>query len=130
MGASIVDGSGLGRITNDDVANLSVNDVTVTEGNAGTTLATFTITRSGALGGASTVQWYTTDGTAIAPGDYVAVAPTTVTFAAGETTKSVSVTINGDTAVEAIETYSVRLQSPTNASIVDGSGLGRINNDD
>jgi hypothetical protein len=93
-------------------------------------VANFTITRSGATGGAASVQWFTANGTASAPSDYVAVAPTTVTFAAGETSKVVSVTINGDVAVEPNETFSVRLASAAGASIADGSGLGRINNDD
>ena len=60
----------------------------------------------------------------------MAVGVTTLTFAAMETTKTVSVTVNGDGATEANETFQVKLSSPVGASIVDGSGLGRITNDD
>jgi hypothetical protein len=134
VGGTVADGSGVGRITNDDVAvvlpTLSVNDVTVTEGDAGTTSATFTITRAGSTTGASSVQWFTADGTATSSADYVPVAATVVEFAAGETTKTVTVDVNGDTAVEANETYTVRLTAPVGATIADGSGLGRITNDD
>ena len=111
--------TGLGTITNDDAATFSVNDVTVTEGNSGTKAATFTITRSGDIAGAATVQWATADGTATAGSRLRGRAPTTVTFAAGETTKTVTVTVNGDTAVEANETFSVRLTTPTGATIAD-----------
>ncbi|MGI8810038.1 MAG: Calx-beta domain-containing protein [Acidimicrobiales bacterium] len=130
VGATISDGSGLGRITNDDVATIAVNDVTLTEGQSGTKSATFTITRSGAVGGPASVVWSTADGTAAASSDYTAVAPTTVGFGPGETIKTLSVTVLGDTAAEANETFLVRLTVPIGASIADGSGLGRITNDD
>lgn len=130
LGGTLADGSGVGRITNDDSASLTVNDVTAAEGNAGTKLMSFTISRSGAIAGAATVQWFTADGTAVAGSDYVAVAPTTVTFAPGEITKTVSVTVNGDTIVEPSETFSVRLSGAAGATMGDGSGLGRISNDD
>ncbi len=55
----------------------------------------------------------------------------TLTFAAGPATQTVSVTINGDTAVEPNETFFVNLTSPTNGgTIVDGQGVGTITNDD
>ena len=104
--------------------------MTVSEGATGTRLFSFTISRSGAIAGTATVQWYTADGTATAPSDYTAVDSTTATFGPGETTKTASVSVRGDGLVEPNETFSVRLSSPTGASIVDGSGLGRINNDD
>ena len=59
VGASIADGRGVGRIVNYDAAAFSVDDVTVTEGDAGTTTATFTVVRTGDTGGAATVQWRT-----------------------------------------------------------------------
>ncbi|MGI8808137.1 MAG: beta strand repeat-containing protein [Acidimicrobiales bacterium] len=131
VGATIADGSGLGRITNDDTTTFSVDDVTVVEGDTGSSVATFTVTRSGAKGGTATVQWSTANGTATAAsGDYVGVGATTLTFGPGETTKSVLVTVNGDTTTEANETFQVVLTSPVGASLGDGSGLGRITNDD
>ena len=75
--ATILDGQGIGTITDDDDApTISINDVTVTEGNAGTTSATFTISLSAASGQTVTVTAATANGTAVAPGDYTAVAAT------------------------------------------------------
>ncbi len=109
---------------------LSVDDVSVTEGNAGTTSATFTITRAGSTAASSSVTYATADGTATAGSDYTALAPTTVTFAAGQTMKSVSVSVLGDTVVEPDETFSVELSSPVGATITDGTGVATIVNDD
>ena len=109
---------------------LAVNDVAVTEGNSGTKLATFTVTRTGATAGTSSSRWATANGTATAGSDFVAVAPTTITFAAGETTKTVSVTVNGDMAIESNETFTVKLSAPSGATLVDDTGVGTITNDD
>lgn len=111
------------------VPNLSINDVSVTEGNAGATTATFTATLSAAASGAVTVNYATADGTAISGGDYV-TGSGTLTFAAGQTTKTVIVTVNGDTAVEPDETFLLNLSSPTGAAITDAQGQGTIVNDD
>ncbi len=109
---------------------LAVNDVSVVEGNAGTRVATFDITRSGNTSGATSVRYATADGTATAGSDYVAKVATTVNFAAGETTKPIAVTINGDTTVEPTERFSLNLSSPTGATIADPAGTGTILNDD
>jgi hypothetical protein len=120
-------------ITNDDtipVTSLSIGDASVVEGDSGTTTAAFTVSRSGDTSQAASVQWLTVAGTGTAGEDFVAVGTTTLNFGPGETTKTVSVTVSGDTAVEGNETYVVRLGSPAGATIVDGSALGRITNDD
>ena len=71
--ATISDSQGLGTITDDDpMPALSVGDVTVTEGNAGTVDATFTVTLNASSGRNVTVDYATADGTAHTPGDYVA----------------------------------------------------------
>ncbi len=76
------------------------------------------------------VGYATADGTATtADGDYVA-ASGAVTFDPGVRTRPVSVTVNGDTAVEASETFTVNLSSPVNAAIADSQGVGTITNDD
>ncbi|MDQ4070537.1 MAG: beta-galactosidase, partial [Actinomycetota bacterium] len=130
-GATISDDTGLGTIINDDaLPSLAIDDVAVPEGNSGTTAATFTITRSGITTGASAVQYATVDGTATGGSDFVAVAPTTVSFAAGETSKTVAITVNGGLGTEADETFSVQLSSPDGAAISDATGLGTIINDD
>ena len=87
--ATIADGQGLGTITNDDgPPSLSVNDVTVTEGDSGTTSATFTVTLAPASGQNVSVDYSTADGTATAPADYAATSGT-LTFAPGQTTRTV-----------------------------------------
>ena len=128
--ATIGDGLGLGTITDDDpLPTLSVNDVTVTEGDTGTVNAVFTVTLAQASGLGVSVDYATANNTAIAPADYTA-ASGTLTFAAGETTKTVTVLVNGDTLDEANETFFVNLSNPSNATIADGQGVGTITDDD
>ena len=67
----------------------------------------------------------TANDTATAPTDYVALPAATLTFAIGETTKSVNVLVNGDTTIEGNETFFVNLSSPTNATIADNKVLER-----
>ncbi len=128
--ATIGDDQGLGTIVNDDAApTLSVDDVSKAEGNSGTTAFTFTVTKSGATELPASVDFATANGTATQPSDY---APTngTLTFAAAETTKTITVLVNGDLVFEANETFFVNLSSPTGATIADDQGLGTIQNDD
>jgi hypothetical protein len=108
---------------------LSVDDVTIIEGNAGTAATVFTITLSAAAASPVTVNYATADGTALAGTDYLAAAGT-LTFAAGQTTKTVTVTVNGDTTVEPAETFSLGLSAPGAATIAKASGTGTITNDD
>jgi hypothetical protein len=128
--ATIADSQGQGTITNDDaMPSVSITDVTVAEGNAGTTTATFTVMLSAASAVTATVNFSTADSTAAAPGDYVGTSGM-VTFNPGETAKTIDVSVNGDTAFEPNETFLVNLHSPTNATIADSQGLGTITNDD
>jgi Tol biopolymer transport system component len=110
-------------------AQLSIGDVSVTEGNSGTTTATFPVSLSFASTHTVTVQFATADGTAAAPSDYQA-ASGTLTFAPSITTQNISVTVNGDTALEPDETFNVDLSSPTGAAIANGQAVGTILNDD
>ena len=133
VGASITDSRGVGRITDDVLPPaLSISDApAVGEGNPPTTTnATFNVTLSAASGKPVSVKVATADGTARAPGDYTALPLTTLTFAPGETTKPVSVTVKGDLLDEADEPFLVNLSSPVNATIADGSGTGMILDDD
>jgi len=130
VNATIADGTGVGTIVdNDATPTLSINDVTVTEGNAGTVNAVFTVTLSAASGQTVTVDWATANDTAVAPTDYTAVSGT-LTFTPGETTKAVTVAVRGDLIVELNERYLVQLSSLVNATIGDGEGYGTILNDD
>ncbi len=111
--------------------SLSISDVTLAEGNAGTTTATFTVTLSSASAQIVTVNYVTADGTATTAGsDYVAISLKTLTFDIGTTTQTISVTVNGDTDIEPNETFFINLSNATNAPIADAQGLGTILNDD
>ena len=132
VGLTIADSQGVATILDDDtpaLPSISINDISITEGNSGTRAATFTLSLSAAASSPVSVSYATANGTASAGSDYLA-ATGTVTLAAGVTSQSFSITINGDTAVEADETFSVNLSSPTGATIADGQGVGTIVNDD
>jgi len=144
--ASIADGTGVGTIVNDDSGGgggctkncppggqtLSISDATVTEPDAGTVVATFVVTLSPSSTGTVTVNFATANGPkfgATAPSDYTSTSGT-LTFSPGETTKTIEVSVNGDTVPEANETFTVNLSAASGAAIADGSGLGTILNDD
>jgi aspartate 1-decarboxylase len=133
-GATISHAQGVGTIVNDDVApvagSVSINDVSITEGNNGSQVETFTVTRTGGSA-AFDINYATADGTATtADNDYVAKSGT-LHFADGVLSQTISVTINGDTKVEANEAFNVNLSGATNgATISHAQGVGTIVNDD
>ncbi|QNU15842.1 putative Ig domain-containing protein [Thermomonas sp. XSG] len=128
--AIVADGQGVGTIVNDDpLPSMSINDVAVVEGNAGTTNATFTVTLGATSGQTVSVNYATADGTATAGSDYTATSGT-LTFAPGQTTQTVTVLVNGETVPEANETFFVNLSGASNATISDNQGVGTITNDD
>lgn len=133
-GATISDGQGLGTITNDDtppVGSLAINDVSIAEGNSGSSNLIFTVTRSGGSAGAVDATWTLTNGTTNAADFATATFTGTVSFADGQTTATITIPIAGDTTVEANETFTVTLSAPTGgATITDASGTGTITNDD
>src|SRR4029077_20978214 len=108
---------------------ISTSDRTVTEGNTGVTSATFTVTLSAAYDVNVTVNYATANGTATAGSDYQA-ASGTLTFAPGETSKTVPIQVIGDRLAEANETFVVNLSGPTNATITDGQGVGTVVDDE
>ena len=118
-------------VIQDDEPRISINSVSVKEGNSGTKLMTFTVTLSAAYDQAVTVDFATHDDSAtVAGGDYVAKKGT-LTFAPGQTTKTFTVTIKGDTKREADESFYVLLSgASSNAFIPDAYGWGTILNDD
>jgi hypothetical protein len=75
------------------------------------------------------VQYKTDDGTATADSDYTATSGT-LAFGEGETRKTVSVSVSGDTTAEPDETFFVNLTQPSGATLGDSQGLGTIVNDD
>ena len=108
---------------------ISIDDVGLVEGNDGTSLARFVVSLSQATGDQVTVNYATSDQTATQPGDYEARSGT-LTFVPGERLKVIDVPVEGDTSNEGDETFTVGLSSPAGATIGDGSGEGRIVNDD
>jgi hypothetical protein len=110
-------------------ATLSVSDTWVYEQHDGTFLAAFTVTLSEPAGETVTVAYATADGTAKAKSDYLATSGT-LTFAPGETTKTITVAVKGDMRVEDDEYFTVNLSSAVGATIEDGRGIGSILNDD
>ena len=128
--ATLVDPQGLGKILNDEMPSVSINDVRVIEGASGTTTATFTVSLSGASSQPVTVQYATADGSATAAEDYIAVPLATLTFDPGEQSKTVTVTIHSDTATEPEESFFVNLSNPTNATLADAQSVGLILNRD
>src|SRR5205085_10195218 len=124
-GALITDAQGQGTILNDDGTpiQVSINDVSISEGNAGTSILTFTVTRTGGSG-AFDVSFGTANDTATAGSDYVANSGK-LNFTAGQNSQTNSITINGDTTPEQTEQFFVNLTNPTNnAVITDGQGVG------
>ena len=113
-------------------ANLSINDVTVTEGNSGTTTATFTVTLSAPAEGVDvTFDISTADVTATAAsGDYVAKALTNQIIPAGQTTYTFTVSVNGDTTVEGDEMFLANISNASGAIVIDGQAQATIRNDD
>src|SRR5205823_6576333 len=109
--------------------SLSINNTSVTEGNNGNNQADFIVTLSAASGRTVTVNYATADGTATAPADYFSQSAT-LTFLAGETTKTINVQVRGDVLNEANETFTVNLSNPTNATITAATGTGTIIDDD
>jgi hypothetical protein len=130
---TITDSQGIGTIQNDDAAaavpTLAINDVSLPEGNSRTKNFVFTVTRSGNTAGASSVNYAILVGTASSPDDYTAKSGT-VSFAAGETAKTVIVMVNGDALLEADEAFTVNLSECVNCTVTDGQGIGRIMNDE
>ncbi len=123
--------SATGTILNDDLPTLAINDVTFSEGDAGTQAITFTISLSSPAGPAGvSFDVATADGTAAAGSDYVASSLTGVTFPAGSSTQTFQVVVNGDLLDEADETFFVNITNVVGAILADGQGVGTILNDD
>ena len=129
--AIVVAGQGVGTIV-DDEPRISIGDVTKYEGKKNqTTLFTFTVTLSAAYDQAVTMSFRTVDGTATtSDGDYVARTGT-LTFAPGETSKTITIVVQGDSKRESDETFYLDLfGNSSNSLFTKNRGLGTIRNDD
>ncbi|MCA2645731.1 MAG: cadherin domain-containing protein, partial [Microcystis sp. M069S2] len=132
---TLADNQGQGTITDDDSASIAITDVTITEGNSGTTNAVFTVSLSSAVDTAITLDYTTANGTATTEdNDYTAIPTTTLTFNPGETSKTITVAVNGDNQVELNETFFLNLSNlqtnGSNVTLADNQGQGTINNDE
>ncbi|HBB95280.1 MAG TPA: hypothetical protein DC054_07795 [Blastocatellia bacterium] len=116
-------------ILDDDAPALTINDVQVVEGNAGTTNATFTVSLTHTYFQDESVDYTSAAGTAQSGTDYQPASGTLV-FLAGQTSKTITVLVNGDTTQEPDETFFVQLSNSNNVSILKSKGTATIINDD
>ena len=135
INATIGDSQGVGTVTNDDQAKLSIDDVTVAEGDSGTTECTFTVTLDTSVDTPVNVDFATADETATNADSDFAIATSSLSFtgAAGEA-RTATVNVIGDEFVEADETFLVNLSnvaaSGRDVTLLDSQGQGTITNDD
>ncbi len=133
-GGVLADSSATGFVVDEEgPKSVRVADAYVTEGNSNTKALNFTVALSQAAetGAPVTVAYATADATALGASDYVATSGT-VTFNAGESTKTVTVTVRGDTTGEGNESFGLNLRSVTGdgAVLADNRAVGTIINDD
>lgn len=108
--------------------SLTINNVSVVEGNAGTTTANFTVTLTNG-GGPVSVDYATSNGNAVSFSDYV-VTSGTLNLSPATPTQTVSVTVNGDTVGEPNENFFVNLTNPSGAVLTNSRGQATILNDE
>lgn len=117
-------------ITDDDATpSLSINSLSVTEGSSGTSTLAFVATLSAVSGRTVTVDYASANGTATAGEDYTGIGGT-LSFAPGEASKPLPVTVQADTVDEADETLTVTLSNADNANLGTAAGTGTIIDDD
>jgi hypothetical protein len=135
VGTTVATLSATATILNDDTSlAIAATDATKAEGNSGATPFVFTVTRSGVLTGTSSATWHVVGGVSNSanPADFVGgVAPSgTVSFAAGETSQTITVNVAGDTLVEADEQFQVVLGRPVGTSVTTIGATATIISDD
>ena len=128
VNAVLGDALGVGRITDDDdLPMLSVLGATASESDG---TVDFDVTLSAASGREVSVQIRTDDGTAVQGRDYGAVVGE-MRFPAGETRRVVGVAVTDDTVDEPdLETFTLTLSSPENATLATATATGSIRDDD
>ena len=117
------------EISGAPLAELSITDVALAEGDSGATDFVFTVSLSQSSDTEVTVEYATVDGTATAGSDYTA-AGGQLTFAPGQTERTVTVAVVGDATIEPDETFTIELSQASGATIADFEGVGTIQNDD
>lgn len=129
VNATVGDATGTGAITDDDTPAFSIADAAVDEGDSGTRPLVFIVELSKPSTQQVTVKYSTSPGTALSGSDYVHTSGT-LTFAAGETLKTITVQIVGDTISEPNESFTVALNTPSSGtSLARGTATGTIRDD-
>ena len=119
-----------GIIRNDDLPFVVMGDAAIAEGDSGTKVVPVVVSLSAPAFAPVTVAYATFNRTATFAGsDYLAAAGT-LTFAPGETLKTIVLTVRGDTSVETDETFGVKITTANGAKIAKADGLITIVNDD
>ena len=128
QGAIAGDMQGSGLILDDDTTRVSVNDKSVTEGNAAS--ARFELSLSAPSSKQVVVDYDTVDGSANAGADYESRTGS-VTFAPNDAgPATIAVPIVDDEVAESLERFSFRVTATSNANLADGVGTATIHNDD
>jgi GH18 family chitinase len=109
--------------------SLSIGDAAVSEGRSGKNSAALSVRLSAPAAATVSVKYATANGTAVAGSDYTATSGT-LSFAPGETAKTISVAVKPDTTIEADETFTVVLSGAVGAPISRSVGTATIRNDD
>ena len=121
-GSTLADPIGVGTIRADPAPSLRIGDATpVAEGDE----AVFTVTLTPPNEQVVTVDYTTTDGTAVADEDYSATSGT-LRFAPGDTSKTIRVPTLRDAVAEPVETFTVVLSNPSGTNVVHDTGVGTI----
>ena len=126
LNGSLQDNQGTGTISDDDLPpNMSIEDVTVTDGVTSNVLATFVIRLDTASGKQITVNYATQDDSASAPQDYLTVTGL-ATINPGQSQFSITVTVIGSSLNEPVESFFMNLSGASNANLVDNQAIGTI----
>ena len=134
VNASLSDGVATVTIVDDDsneppVPTISISDASVSEADAGTTAMTFTVSLSSAAAEDVTMEYATTQGTAMAPDDYADVSGT-LTIPAGQTEQEIAVLVVGDLLEEGNESFQISLANAVNATLAASDATGTIVDND
>src|SRR5205823_12236604 len=108
---------------------IAISDASVVEGNSGTVNAVFTVTLVGTHSGSVSVNYATANNTAVAGSDYTAMSGT-LTFGPGESSKTISVAVKGDTLAEYAEQVNVNLSNPVGGVTTASQAIGTIVDDE
>jgi hypothetical protein len=134
-GCALGTSSAPGTLQNDDgslpTVNIAAAAADQDEGNSGTTPFTFTVTRGTNVSGTSSVKW-AVSGTAVNAADFVGgVLPSgTLSFAVGDSTKSITVNVQGDTTAESDESFTVSLSGCGGCGLGTATASGLIRDED